>query len=151
MKPTNLITLRVWGDFACFTRPEMKVERVSQPRRLCGVRYGPAKKLWGYPVFVQPPLVQCAHERRREKRATRSEAGFSHRHEMEFGAGAAPNRVGVPARDELRLRPRLLPPKLGGDFWAWLAEPTDSAQKNPCAKPAVGLADEHRLRKANRT
>lgn len=30
MKP-NLITLRVWGDFACFTRPEMKVERVSYP------------------------------------------------------------------------------------------------------------------------
>jgi CRISPR-associated protein Cas5d len=31
MKPNNLITLRVWGDFACFTRPEMKVERVSYP------------------------------------------------------------------------------------------------------------------------
>jgi len=30
MKP-NYITLRVWGDFACFTRPEMKVERVSYP------------------------------------------------------------------------------------------------------------------------
>lgn len=30
MKP-NLVTLRVWGDFACFTRPEMKVERVSYP------------------------------------------------------------------------------------------------------------------------
>ncbi len=30
MKP-KLITLRVWGDFACFTRPEMKVERVSYP------------------------------------------------------------------------------------------------------------------------
>jgi CRISPR-associated protein Cas5d len=28
---TNLVTLRVWGDFACFTRPEMKVERVSYP------------------------------------------------------------------------------------------------------------------------
>lgn len=28
---SNLITLRVWGDFACFTRPEMKVERVSYP------------------------------------------------------------------------------------------------------------------------
>src|SRR5712692_3197823 len=27
MKPVVLI--RVWGDFACFTRPEMKVERVS--------------------------------------------------------------------------------------------------------------------------
>jgi len=23
------ITLKIWGDFACFTRPEMKVERVS--------------------------------------------------------------------------------------------------------------------------
>lgn len=26
-----LVTIRVWGDFACFTRPEMKVERVSYP------------------------------------------------------------------------------------------------------------------------
>ncbi len=26
-----LVTLRVWGDLACFTRPEMKVERVSYP------------------------------------------------------------------------------------------------------------------------
>jgi len=25
----NRVSLRVWGDFACFTRPEMKVERVS--------------------------------------------------------------------------------------------------------------------------
>lgn len=31
MNPINLVTLRVWGDFACFTRPEMKVERVSYP------------------------------------------------------------------------------------------------------------------------
>ena len=31
MNYSNLITLRVWGDFACFTRPEMKVERVSYP------------------------------------------------------------------------------------------------------------------------
>lgn len=32
-KPTapNCVTIRVWGDFACFTRPEMKVERVSYP------------------------------------------------------------------------------------------------------------------------
>ncbi len=27
----NRITVRVWGDYACFTRPEMKVERVSYP------------------------------------------------------------------------------------------------------------------------
>ncbi len=31
MNKDNRITLRVWGDFACFTRPEMKVERVSYP------------------------------------------------------------------------------------------------------------------------
>ena len=31
MTTNNRITLRVWGDFACFTRPEMKVERVSYP------------------------------------------------------------------------------------------------------------------------
>ncbi len=28
---SNLVTIRAWGDFACFTRPEMKVERVSYP------------------------------------------------------------------------------------------------------------------------
>jgi CRISPR-associated protein Cas5d len=27
----NFVSVRVWGDFACFTRPEMKVERVSYP------------------------------------------------------------------------------------------------------------------------
>lgn len=27
----NLVSIRVWGDFACFTRSEMKVERVSYP------------------------------------------------------------------------------------------------------------------------
>ena len=27
----NLISIRVWGDYACYTRPEMKVERVSYP------------------------------------------------------------------------------------------------------------------------
>ncbi|MCL0065319.1 type I-C CRISPR-associated protein Cas5c [Dehalococcoidia bacterium] len=27
----NRITIRAWGDYACFTRPELKVERVSYP------------------------------------------------------------------------------------------------------------------------
>ena len=31
MKRDNRVSVRVWGDFACFTRPEMKVERVSYP------------------------------------------------------------------------------------------------------------------------
>jgi CRISPR-associated protein Cas5d len=28
---SDLVAIRIWGDFACFTRPEMKVERVSYP------------------------------------------------------------------------------------------------------------------------
>ena len=31
MNKKNTVAVRVWGDFACFTRPEMKVERVSYP------------------------------------------------------------------------------------------------------------------------
>ncbi len=31
MNENNRVTIRVWGDYACFTRPEMKVERVSYP------------------------------------------------------------------------------------------------------------------------
>lgn len=31
MLDTNVIRLRVWGPLACFTRPELKVERVSYP------------------------------------------------------------------------------------------------------------------------
>jgi CRISPR-associated protein Cas5d len=31
MSDPQRVSVRVWGDFACFTRPEMKVERVSYP------------------------------------------------------------------------------------------------------------------------
>lgn len=31
MSQQNKIIVRIWGDYACFTRPEMKVERVSYP------------------------------------------------------------------------------------------------------------------------
>ena len=30
-KPHDLVSLRVWGDYACMTRPELKSERVSYP------------------------------------------------------------------------------------------------------------------------
>ena len=29
IQPIQRFSLRIWGDFACFTRPEMKIERVS--------------------------------------------------------------------------------------------------------------------------
>lgn len=31
MSEREVVSLRIWGDLACFTRPEMKVERVSYP------------------------------------------------------------------------------------------------------------------------
>jgi CRISPR-associated protein Cas5d len=31
MPGANAVCLRIWGDYACFTRPEMNVERVSYP------------------------------------------------------------------------------------------------------------------------
>src|SRR5213592_4924586 len=31
MTAPNLVRVHVWGEYACFTRPEMKVERVSYP------------------------------------------------------------------------------------------------------------------------
>lgn len=31
MQHDNIVKVRVWGDYACFTRPEFKVERVSYP------------------------------------------------------------------------------------------------------------------------
>ena len=31
MLDTNIVHLKCWADFACFTRPELKVERVSYP------------------------------------------------------------------------------------------------------------------------
>ncbi|MEI2616589.1 MAG: CRISPR-associated protein Cas5 [Thermomicrobiales bacterium] len=31
MAERSLLEVKVWGDLACFTRPEMKAERVSYP------------------------------------------------------------------------------------------------------------------------
>jgi CRISPR-associated protein Cas5d len=31
MQNSRYLEVKVWGDWACFTRPEMKVERVSYP------------------------------------------------------------------------------------------------------------------------
>ena len=36
------IKLEVWGDYACFTRPEMKVERVSYTE----LPYCPLYSVW---------------------------------------------------------------------------------------------------------
>jgi CRISPR-associated protein Cas5d len=57
MKPENLVHLRVWGDFACFTRPEMKVERVSYAIMTPSAARGILEA-----VFWEPQMYYLIHQ-----------------------------------------------------------------------------------------
>lgn len=45
------LAVRVWGDFACFTRPEMKVERVSYPIMTPSAARGVLEAIFWKPEF----------------------------------------------------------------------------------------------------
>lgn len=45
------LEVRVWGDFACFTRPEMKVERVSYPVPTPSAARGILESIFRRPQF----------------------------------------------------------------------------------------------------
>lgn len=46
------LEVRVWGDFACFTRPEMKVERVTYPVPTPSAARGILEAIFWKPEFV---------------------------------------------------------------------------------------------------
>ncbi len=46
------LAVRVWGDFACFTRPEMKVERVSYPMMTPSAARGVLEAIYWKPQFA---------------------------------------------------------------------------------------------------
>ena len=46
------LTVRVWGDFACFTRPEMKVERVTYPVMTPSAARGVLEAIFWKPQFT---------------------------------------------------------------------------------------------------
>lgn len=46
------LEVRVWGDFACFTRPEMKVERVSYPVMTPSAARGVLEAIFWKPQFT---------------------------------------------------------------------------------------------------
>ncbi len=46
------LEIRVWGDFACFTRPEMKVERVSYPAMTPSAARGVLESVFWKPEFA---------------------------------------------------------------------------------------------------
>ncbi len=52
MNPEPSLALRVWGDFACFTRPEMKVERVSYPVMTPSAARGVLEAVFWKPEFT---------------------------------------------------------------------------------------------------
>jgi len=43
------VSVKVWGDFACFTRPEMKVERVSYPVMTPSAARGLLESIYWHP------------------------------------------------------------------------------------------------------
>lgn len=51
MKKSIQVHLRVWGDWACFTRPEMKVERVSYPVMTPSAARGILEAIFWEPQF----------------------------------------------------------------------------------------------------
>ena len=57
MKTENLVSIRVWGDFACFTRPEMKVERVSYPIMTPSSARGVLEA-----IFWEPQMYDLIHQ-----------------------------------------------------------------------------------------
>lgn len=46
------LEVRVWGDFACFTRPEMKVERVTYPAPTPSAMRGVMEAIFWKPEFT---------------------------------------------------------------------------------------------------
>ena len=46
------IKLKVWGDYACFTRPEMKVERVSYDVMTPSAARGILEAIYWKPAIV---------------------------------------------------------------------------------------------------
>jgi CRISPR-associated protein Cas5d len=52
-----LVSLRVWGDFACITRPELKAERVSYPLPTPSAARGILEA-----IYYEPQMCYVVHE-----------------------------------------------------------------------------------------
>lgn len=57
LKNNCIINLRVWGDFACMTRPELKAERVSYPILTPSAARGVLEA-----VYYEPQMFYIIHE-----------------------------------------------------------------------------------------
>lgn len=59
--PQSPLEVRVWGDFACFTRPEMKVERVTYPVMTPSAARGVLESIFWRPQFRWRVLEIAVH------------------------------------------------------------------------------------------
>ncbi len=50
--PYPPVAVKVWGDYACFTRPEMKTERVSYPVMTPSAARGILEAIFWKPEFA---------------------------------------------------------------------------------------------------
>src|SRR4051812_24793531 len=57
IRPLEPVAVHVWGDFACFTRAEMKVERVSYPVMTPSAARGVLEA-----IFWKPEFTWCVEE-----------------------------------------------------------------------------------------
>jgi CRISPR-associated protein Cas5d len=55
--PPCLVSVRVWGEFACVTRPEMKAERVSYPVLTPSAARGVLEA-----IYFEPQMMYLIHE-----------------------------------------------------------------------------------------
>ena len=53
------IQVEVWGDYACFTRPEMKTERVSYDVMTPSAARGPLESIYWHPGLKW--VIECIH------------------------------------------------------------------------------------------
>ena len=96
------ISLEVWGDYALFTRPEMKVERVSYDVMTPSAARGLIEAIYWHPglrwvidrIHVCAP-IRFTNLRRNEVKSTRLRPVCPHRH----GARARESCICVPAND----------------------------------------------------
>jgi len=90
------LSVRVWGDWACFTRPEMKVERVSYPVMTPSAARGILEAIFWKPEFtwrieeiwVLRPILkrsgERSHLRQRSRVALCFRAGWGLKHAHQY-------------------------------------------------------------------
>lgn len=86
MRDSPPMRVKVWGDFACFTRPEMKVERVSYPVMTPSAARGVLEAIFWKPefewrvrkIYVLRPILHFSILRNEinEKQSQRAASGW---------------------------------------------------------------------------